>query len=223
MSINSFGQTISAQAKSPDKPHSFGQQVSEQAHARNEARKAGEAQPVSDAQQAKTAQNRAILEASLEVSISSGNESMSLLFKAAIEKINEVLAPDLGPRPLDAAVESGLDVSPEATADRIVSLTTGLFARYQDANPELQGAALVDRFVSVISGGIEQGFTEAREILDGLGVLEGDIATNIDLTFDLVMEKLEQFRLDNGGAPTEPAADDTVAPTAADTAPDTSG
>lgn len=207
MSINSFGQTISTQAKSPEKPQPFGQHVSEQAHTRNETRKAGETQPVSDAQQAKTEQNRAILEASLEVSISSGNESMSLLFKAAIEKINEVLAPDLGPRPLEAAVESGLDVSPEATADRIVSLTTGLFARYQEANPELQGAALIDRFVDVIGGGIEQGFAEAREILDGLGVLEGDIATNIDLTFDLVMEKLEQFRLDNGGTPPETASD----------------
>jgi len=151
--------------------------------------------------QMKAEMNRSIVEASLEVNIKSGNESMSLVYKAAAEKLNEILAPDLGPRAIDSSVESGLDVSPEATADRIVSLTTGLFNRYQEANPDLQGSELIDRFTSVIGEGILQGFEEAREILDGMGVLEGDIAGNIDKTYELVAEKLEQFRVDNGGEP----------------------
>ncbi|MBT5370276.1 MAG: DUF5610 domain-containing protein, partial [Gammaproteobacteria bacterium] len=45
----------------------------------------------------------------------------------------------------------------------------------------------------IIGGGIDQGFAEAREILDGLSVLEGDIATNIDATYDLVQEGLQAF------------------------------
>ena len=154
-------------------------------------------------QQSTLQMNKSILEASLNVSISAGNESLSLAYKAAAEKINELLEPDLGPRAVDTAVESGLDVSPEATADRIVSLTTALFDRYRESNPDLGEAELADRFTEVIGGGILQGFNEAREILDGMGVLGGDIESNIDETYALVTEKLEQFRLDQGGTPRE--------------------
>ena len=48
--------------------------------------------------------------------------------------------------------------------------------------------------VAVIGGGIEQGFAEAREILDGLGVLQGDIANNIEQTYQRVQEGLQAFR-----------------------------
>ena len=51
-----------------------------------------------------------------------------------------------------------------------------------------------DKFVQVIGGGIQTGFTEAREILDGLGVLEGDIETNIDKTYSIIQEELAAFR-----------------------------
>ncbi|MBE9398445.1 DUF5610 domain-containing protein [Pontibacterium sp. N1Y112] len=203
MSINNFGQSVSVQAKQSDKPQPFGQHVSQQAHEKNEAKRAERAESTASMtpqQQAKTELNRSIVEAALQVKINAGNDSLALVFKAATEKINEILEPDLGPRALDNAVESGLDVSPEATADRIVSLTTGLFSRFQEANPELQGSELVDHFTDVIGGGILQGFGEAREILDGLGALTDDVAGNIDQTYDLVVEKLEQFRLDNGGS-----------------------
>ncbi|MGB0468868.1 MAG: DUF5610 domain-containing protein [Pontibacterium sp.] len=202
MSINNFGQTVSSQTAQPERKLPQGQQPASQTSNKIEASASATTGTVSPQQQAKTELNRSIVEASLSVSINTGNESMALLYKAAAEQLNEVLEPQLGPRPLDAAVESGLDVSPEATADRIVSLTTGLFSRFQDANPDLKGAELTDHFVDVIGGGILQGFNEARDILDGMNVLEGDIAGNIDLTYDLVVEKLEQFRLDNGGTAT---------------------
>lgn len=44
----------------------------------------------------KQALNASILKASMEVSLSAGNKSMSLLFKTAIENINQALAPELG-------------------------------------------------------------------------------------------------------------------------------
>ncbi|WP_051560390.1 DUF5610 domain-containing protein [Marinobacterium jannaschii] len=158
----------------------------------------------------KAAQNKAILDASLNVSISSGNDSLSLVFKAAIEKVNELLEPEFGERAIESSHEEGLDVSPEATADRIVSLTTGLFSSYQEANPELQGEDLINRFVDVIGGGIAQGFGEAREILDGLNVLEGDIASNIDKTYALVEEGLQQFKDDFLNSNASPSASSEV-------------
>lgn len=47
--------------------------------------------------------------------------------------------------------------------------------------------------MSVISGGIEQGFKDARDILENLSVLEGKVAADIDRTYDLVQEGLKHF------------------------------
>lgn len=139
-------------------------------------------------------QNRALLQAQERVSLQAGNESMSLVFRAAIDAINERLAPELGDQAIERAYDSGLDVSPEATAERIVSLTTALFPRFQSIHPGLENADQVNRFVELIRDGIEQGFKEARDILDGLDVLKGGIADNIDRTFDLAMQGLDDFR-----------------------------
>jgi hypothetical protein len=47
--------------------------------------------------------------------------------------------------------------------------------------------------MSVINGGIETGFKDARDILESLSVLDGKIASDIDSTYDLVQEGLKQF------------------------------
>ncbi len=148
--------------------------------------------------------NAAILQASQQVSLQSGNEPLALLYSAAIDAINEKLAPELGENALQRGIDEGVDVSPQATADRIVSLTTALFGRYQDSNTELSFEDQVNRFVEVISQGIEQGFNEARDILDGLGVLEGDIAADIDTTFELVQLGLQEFSDRQLGLTVEP-------------------
>ncbi|MDO6564160.1 DUF5610 domain-containing protein [Amphritea sp. 1_MG-2023] len=142
------------------------------------------------AQENKTAHNQAILQAALEVSISSGNDSLTLLYRSAVTELNKVLETDLGESSIQKAYDSGLDVSPDATAERIVSLSAGFFSSYQAQHPEMNYQDQVTHFVDVIGGGIDQGFSEARDILDGLQVLDGDIASNIDKTYDLVQEKL---------------------------------
>lgn len=207
MSINQIGQAGQPQTKPTETNHA------------TETNPVGDAKPLTHQQVAKAELNRSIVEASLQVNINAGNESLTLAFKAATEKLNEILEPQLGPRAIDNAVDSGLDVSPEATSDRIVSLTTGLFSAFQNANPDLQGSELVDHFTDVIGGGILQGFNEAREILDGMGVLTDDIAGNIDKTYDLVTEKLEQFRIDNGGSDRSTEPDNNSKPAAGDQPP----
>ena len=205
MSADNFSDTVHG-LKQTHSGREFGQAVASEARNKNATEETSATEIVNPIEEigelpADVQQNKAIIEASFDgVSLSAGSEPMILTYKAAVEKINEILAPELGvDRPLETALEEGVDVSPEATADRIVSLTTSLFVRYEDANPELEGAELVDRFVDVISGGIEQGFAEARDILDGLGVLGGDIASNIDKTFELVQQGLQAFREANGG------------------------
>ena len=138
--------------------------------------------------------NVAILQAHQDVSISFKSEPLALVYQTAIDAINKELEPELGGNSIQRGYESGIDVSPEATADRIVSFSTGLFSLYQQQHPKLSEQEQLDKFLDVIGGGIDQGFSEAREILDGLGVLEGDIASNIDKTYELVQEGLAAFR-----------------------------
>ncbi len=150
-------------------------------------------QPLSATEKQKQTLNASIVSTSIEVSISSGNKPLTVLLQSAIEHLNEVLEPDLGPNAIQKAADDGLDVSPEATAQRIVDLSTGFFEAFKAQHPGEDEAVLLERFVEIIGGGIDQGFQEAREILDGLQVLEGDIATNIDKTYDLVQQGLQEF------------------------------
>lgn len=145
------------------------------------------------ATQSKTEHNQSILQASLKVSISSGNDSLTLLYRSAVNELNQVLEADLGSNAIDEAYSSGLDISPDATAERIVSLSTAFFSSYQEQHPEMDLETQLNSFVELISSGIDQGFSEAREILDGLQVLDGDIAANIDTTYELVQNKLNAF------------------------------
>jgi hypothetical protein len=138
--------------------------------------------------------NIAILQAHQDVSISTKNEPLALIYKAAIEGINKELETELGENAIQNAYESGVDVSPEATADRILKFSIGLFPLYQQQNPELSEQEQAEKFVEIVGGGVDTGFSEARVILDGLGVLEGEIADNIDKTYSLIQEGFAAFR-----------------------------
>lgn len=142
----------------------------------------------------KVALNMSIIQVSAEVSLSAGNHSMNLLFRSAIEQLNVVLAPEFGDNAIQAASASaGMDFSPQPTADRIVSMSTAFFGRYAENHPEKDLETALNDFIKLIGGGIDKGFAEARHILDGLKVLEGDIASNIDKTYELVQAGLKAF------------------------------
>ncbi len=54
----------------------------------------------------------------------------------------------------------------------------------------------LDSFMDIISGAIDQGFSEATEILTGLNVFEGDIEAGVDKTYSLIQAGLETFKQD---------------------------
>lgn len=134
-----------------------------------------------------------ILQASLDVSISAGNDGMALLYRTAIEHINEQLAPELGPNALQGAMQQ--DNSAEATAERILSQSTAFFDAYARQHPNEEPEEVVRNFVNLIRGGFEQGYNEAANILSGLGVMgEGsNIAAEIGKTFELVQKGYDEF------------------------------
>ncbi|BAJ00746.1 DUF5610 domain-containing protein [Shewanella violacea] len=138
--------------------------------------------------------NMAIITAQQEVNLRSSDEPMKLLFRAAIEAINEELAPSMGPNATQRIYDSGVDTSPEATAERIVSFATQFFSLHQGQNSNMEFDEQLDSFMEIIGGAIDKGFGEAREILDNLKVLEGGIADGVDNTYSLVQEGLAEFR-----------------------------
>lgn len=154
-----------------------------------QARKAAEARPEGQ----RNTLNAQILEASLQVSVQAGNQSMALLYRTAIDSINEYLEPELGPDAIGQAMTQ--DNSAEATAGRILSQSTAFFdayaAQHQGEDPE----DVARNFVALIRGGFEQGFGEAEDILQGLGVLEegSPIAAGIQKTYALVQKGYDDF------------------------------
>jgi hypothetical protein len=135
--------------------------------------------------------NVSILQASLSVSLNSQNDPLSLVYKSAIENINDVLRPELGDNAIQNAMSQ--DNSPEGTAGRIVSFVTNMFQLYKQNNPDKDDGTNADDYMQKILKGVDQGFKEARGILESLNVLNGDIASNIDKTYDLVQKGLADF------------------------------
>jgi len=154
---------------------------------------------------AKQQLNASILQASLEVSISSQNDPLALVYKSAIENLNDILKPQLGENAIQNAASQ--DNSPEATAGRILSFIKSTFQMFSlnnsksaDGTDATDGSdtgtdnnAAFDNFMSLIQKGVDQGFSEARGILSGLNVLNGDIASNIDKTYEILKKGIADF------------------------------
>lgn len=137
-------------------------------------------------------QNAAIITASLQVSIKAGNDSLALLYRSAIDHLNEVLAPGQNVDVIGQAMDQ--DNSPEATAERILSFATGFFDAYAAQHPGKDAETLARDFTELVRGGFEKGFAEARDILQGLGVLGGsDIESGIMKTYALVSKGFDDF------------------------------
>ena len=165
--------------------------------------------PVSAEQQNRARLNTSIMQASLSVAISSKNQPQALLFSSAINGINEALKPQLGENAIQNAASE--DNSAQATADRIVSGATGMYAAFKAQHPDETGDAALKDFMSTIRGGFEQGFGEAAGILGGLGVLDGNISAGINQTHDLVEQGFDAFEKANMSTPGDTSASGTPA------------
>ena len=139
----------------------------------------------------KATQNAAILQSSLDVSLQSKDQPLALLLKSAITGINDLLKSQYGDNAIQAATSQ--DNTPSGTADRIVSLSTGFYEAFKQQHPGEDANDVLTKFMDTIRGGFEQGAKEAQDILNGMGVLSGDIASNIDKTLTLVRQGYDDF------------------------------
>lgn len=166
---------------------------------------------VSASAQAKQAQNVAILRANEQVSLRSNNDTLSLLYKTALEGINAELEPVLGENAAQKVYDSAIDTSPEATAERIVAFATAFYSRYKELAAADSEEQTLDNFMALIMPGVEKGFADAKDILKSLKVYEGDIETGVDSTYDLVRQGLANFREKMLELAANPPVDDNAA------------
>lgn len=174
-----FGYSISNLARDPDNKADgpFGQLVSQLARQKNAATTGDSSRTLSLTEAGTVSQN-----------------SLKLLNETVLDALNQELEADFGNRAIENAYQQGLDVSPQATADRIVQASTAFYGQFSEKYADLAEPERLDAFLNSISAGIEKGFAEARDILGSLDVLKGNIADNIDQTFSLVQQGLDNFR-----------------------------
>jgi len=141
--------------------------------------------------EARSQLNAAIVTASFEVSINTGNEPLALLLKTAITGINDLLKPEFGENAIQNAASQ--DNTAEGTSGRIVSLSTGFYEAYKQQHSGEDEATVLKNFMSTIRGGFEQGYKEASDILQGMNVLNGDVASGISKTYELVQKGYADF------------------------------
>jgi hypothetical protein len=162
----------------------------------NTASTANSVQPKDDsvmspAARAKAQLNVSIVQASLTVSLNSSNEPLSVVLKTALTGINEALKDDFGDNAIQNAASQ--DNTPEGTASRIVSLSTAFYDAFKQQHKGEDEGEVLNKFIETLQKGVDQGFKEARQVLDGLKVLNGDLAGNIDKTYDLVQQGYADF------------------------------
>ncbi len=98
------------------------------------------------------------------------------------------------------------DYTPEKVAGRILGF---IEQRLQSEAAAGADPAKLDKLLSQARDGVEKGFAEARKILDGMGVLKGQVAGDIDDTYKRIQDGFGDLDKRFGSA--APSAPDKVA------------
>ena len=85
------------------------------------------------------------------------------------------------------------DFSAEATAVRIFEFSTSFFGVYQSQNPDESLESAMAGFEQLIRDAIDEGFGEARDVLDQLGRLDEQITGFVDEIFSVLDTLLDDF------------------------------
>ena len=163
----------------------------------------------------RTSLNAQIIEASIKVSIGSGGNAQGLLHRSTLESIYEAIGgkfesqitPDY--KMPAATGPNNPFATPEGTANVILSFSLGLYASYSAQHAGEDEAEMATNFINLIRSGFEKGYSEAVGILDALGVFNGNIKSEIEKTYELVMKGYDDFlasKLPKPETPAEPAS-----------------
>ncbi len=119
-----------------------------------------------------------------------------------LESLVESAKANLGVSP-----DTSFDVTPEATANRIVDFALLAFSQFQENHADLSEEDVRTEFVEFIGKAIGRGVEEARDILTGLNALTEEVDADITTTVDIINQRLQDFA--DQGKTEEPAPPQT--------------
>lgn len=118
-------------------------------------------------------------------------KGLSITAQKLVDKLNELLKDKL-PNGIQSLKPE--DVTSDATAENIVNGATAFYDVFAKQNPNLEGEDLLNKFLETIKSGIQQGYDDAYQTLDGLGAFQFDgVKSSVEETKVLIEEKLKAF------------------------------
>lgn len=86
------------------------------------------------------------------------------------------------------------DYTPEKTASAIAGSITGMFEAYKRSNSQLSPEQQLTNFMKAARSGVQQGYDDAVETLEGIGAFQFDqVRPGIEQTKTLIASKLDAF------------------------------
>jgi hypothetical protein len=150
--------------------------------------------PLREAQQKNVGQSVATAKTPEQDSAAPKLGSQKFLNQQILKALNQHLG-ESGATPVDKL--NADDFSPEKVADRILSFVGGVINGLRNiAAPDEE----VSSMMQAARDGVEKGFGEARDILDGLGVYNGKVSEDAEKTYDLLQEGLDRIEKGDTGA-----------------------
>lgn len=124
---------------------------------------------------------------------------------------NALSAAGIEGQALEDVLSGAIDLSPEATAGRIVDFATSFFGSFQNNHADDDGTTQIDGYSQLIKDAVEEGFTQSRDLLEGIGKISGQVSDDINRTYELVMQGLDDFASTQRASLTpEPAPEDVA-------------
>lgn len=137
---------------------------------------------------------RTLLVDAVEVNIQiDGDFANRVLEDSTKDQLNAAFAAAGMDTTVDSLLQSGMDFSPGATAQRIVDFSTSFFGSFQQNHADQEAGNQIADFAAMIKGAIEEGFASAQDILVGLGEIAPEVQAGIDETFALTMQGINSF------------------------------
>ncbi len=119
------------------------------------------------------------------------DQAMQVVLNRAMDKLRSVVSD--AKSALGISEDTVIDTSPEATGGRIADFAIGAFSSWLKNHQGLADEDARTQFADFIGGAVQQGITEARGILSSLNALNGDVSSNIDKTWEVVQNRLNDF------------------------------
>ncbi len=119
---------------------------------------------------------------SLSIGIMSPEKTQAILNRELADKLEQRFKEE----GIDLKGLKAEDFTPQKVSERIMNFVSGRVLSEQDSDKQLE-------LMQQARAGVEQGFAEARDILDSLSVLNGQVKDDVDKTYDLIQQGLDKL------------------------------